>query len=145
MKFILASKSPRRKEILNKINLKFKIVPSTIDESKISTKMNPIDYCTKLAELKAKDISNQYHDCTVIGADTIVYHKNKIMGKPLNKKEAFTHLKSLSNSSHYVYTAVSLICKAENINEKIIDSTIVTFNKLYSEDINFYINNFRIM
>ena len=104
MKFILASKSPRRKEILNKINLKFKIIPSTIDESKISTKMNPIDYCTKLAELKAQDISSEYHDYTVIGADTIVVIKNTILNKPSNYNEAFQE-----QSNHIIRTHISVM------------------------------------
>ena len=116
MKFILASKSPRRKEILNKINFKFKIVPSTIDESQVSTKMNPIDYCTKLAELKAQDVSNQYHDYTVIGADTIVVIKNTILNKPNNYNEAFDMLKTLSNNTHEVITGVALKNRFLNIN-----------------------------
>ena len=128
------------------MNINFSIKNSTINEK--SFKINhqsPKEYCEILAYEKANNISKNYKNSLVIGADTIVYHKNKIIGKPLNKKEAFAHLKSLSNSSHYVYTAVSLICKVENINEKIIDRTIVTFNKLNSEDIKYYVNNYKPM
>ena len=60
MKFILASKSPRRKEILNKLNLKFRVIPSNVDESSIDTTINPIDYCMQLAELKSSNISLKY-------------------------------------------------------------------------------------
>ena len=142
MKFILASKSPRRKEILNKINFKFKIVPSTIDESQVSTKMNPIDYCTKLAELKAQDVSSQYHDYTVIGADTIVVIKNTILNKPNNYNEAFDMLKTLSNNTHEVITGVALKNRFLNINYRFHDITNVTFYKLSNNDISEYINNY---
>ena len=75
MKFILASQSPRRKEILKKINLNFKIINSNIDESivKLTT---PYEYPVKLAEIKADSISKQKPNYTVIGADTIVSIKN---------------------------------------------------------------------
>ena len=143
MEIILASKSPQRKKILELVNIKFTIKESNINEDCFKMNhQNPKKYCENLAYAKANKISKIHKNSLIIGSDTIVYHKNKIMGKPKNKQEAFSHLKSLSNSSHYVYTAVSLICKAENINEKIIDRTIVTFNKLNSEDIEFYINNY---
>ena len=140
---ILASKSPQRKKILDLMNISFTIKNSTINEK--SFKINhesPKEYCKILAYEKANNISNNDADSLVLGADTIVYHKNKIIGKPKNKKEAFSHLKRLSNSSLYVYTAVSMICKSKGINENIIDKTTVTFNKLNQQDIEFYINNY---
>ena len=143
MKIILASQSPQRKKILNLMNINFTIKNSTINEN--SFKINhqhPKEYCEILAYEKANNISKSHKNSLVIGADTIVYHKNKIIGKPKNKKEAFFHLQSLSNSSHYVYTAVAIICRCKNIHEKIIDETTVTFNKLNKEDIKFYINNY---
>ena len=57
MKFILASKSPRRKKILDKLNLKFRVIPSKVDESSVKTTINPVHYCMQLAELKATAIS----------------------------------------------------------------------------------------
>ena len=140
---ILASKSPQRKKILDLMNISFTIKNSTINEK--SFKINhgsPKEYCEILAYEKANNISKNHENSIVIGSDTIVYHKNKIMGKPKDKKEAFSHLKLLSNSSHYVYTAVSILCKAKGINENIIDKTTVTFNKLNQQDIEFYINNY---
>ena len=143
MTTILASKSPQRKKILDLMNISFTIKNSTINEKSFKINHgNPKEYCKILAYEKANNISNNDADSLVLGADTIVYHKNKIIGKPKNKKEAFSHLKSLSNSSHYVYTAVSMICKTKGINEKIIDKTTVTFNKLNQQDIEFYINNY---
>ena len=143
MTTILASKSPQRKKILDLMNISFRIKNPTINEK--SFKINhgsPKKYCEILAYEKANNISKNDIDSLVIGADTIIYHKNKIIGKPKSKKEAFSHLKRLSNSSHCVYTSVSIICKAKGINEKIIDETTVTFNKLNQEDIKFYIDNY---
>ena len=143
MKIILASKSPQRKKILNLMNISFTIKNSTINENSFKVShQKPEDYCKTLAYEKANNISSNHVNSLVIGADTIVYHKNKIIGKPKNKKEALSHLKRLSNSTHYVYTAVSAICKTKGINENIIDKTTVTFNKLRQEDIEFYINNY---
>ena len=145
MKFILASKSPRRKEILNKANLSFKIVPSMIDESKIDTSIRPVEYCMKLAELKAKDISSQYKDYTVIGADTIVVIKKTILNKPKNFKEAFSMLQNLSGNTHEVITGVSLQNTALNIQNTFYDKTNVTFYRLTKNEIKDYIEFYKPM
>ncbi len=143
MDIILASKSPQRKKILELINIDFKIEKSNINEKKFNINHhNPKKYCSNLAIEKAKKVSIANKNALIIGSDTIVYHKNKIIGKPKNKKEALSHLKLLSDSSHDVYTSVSLISKAKKINEIIIDRTIVTFKKLSLKEINFYINNY---
>ena len=95
MGIILASKSPQRKKILNLMNINFTIKESNINEDSFKKNhQNPKKYCENLAYEKANNISKDYKNSLVIGADTIVYHKNKIMGKPKNKQEAFSHLKS---------------------------------------------------
>ena len=142
MKFILASKSPRRKEILNKLNLKFRVIPSKLDESSIDTTINPIDYCMQLAELKAADISLQYSNDTIIGADTIVVIKNTILNKPKNFKEAFSMLKKLSGNTHQVMTGVSIQNKALRIKFTFYDKTDVTFYKLTDNEITKYIKKY---
>jgi len=140
---ILASKSPRRKEILEKNNLKFKIIESKYieEEATISQK----NYCIKMAYNKALDIAKIYNNSLVIGADTIVSFKNKILGKPKDLDEAYTYLKLLSNSTHYVYTGVSLILMSKKIELSFSEKTEVTFNKLNDIDINHYIDNFNPM
>ena len=96
MKLILASKSPQRKNILDLINLDFIIKDSNVDENNFNINhRNPNSYCKRLAYEKAKNISINYKKSLVIGADTIVYHNNKIIGKPENKKKAFSTLQSL--------------------------------------------------
>tara|TARA_B100000686_G_C16187630_1_gene664142 strand:- start:50 stop:622 length:573 start_codon:yes stop_codon:yes gene_type:complete len=145
MKFILASKSPRRKEILNKLNLKFRVIPSNVDESSIDTTINPIDYCMQLAELKSSNISLKYSNDTIIGADTIVVIKNKILNKPKNFSEAFNMLKKLSGNTHQVITGVSIQNKTLNIKLTFYDQTEVTFYKLTDIEITEYIKSYNPM
>ena len=141
MDIILASKSPRRKDILEKINLKFKIIESKYIETKKSTAQDK--YCIEMAYKKALDVAKNYNNSLVIGADTIVSYKNKILGKPKDLKEAYKYLKLLSNKSHYVYTGVSLLVVSKNINLSFYEKTKVSFLKLNDKDINYYIDNFK--
>ena len=141
MKIILASASPRRKNILKMINLKFKVLSSNFDERSISISNDPIDYCKELAIAKAKIISDKYPNSFIIGADTIVYCDKIIIGKPNSYSEAINHLKILSDKKHEVYTAVSLINKKNEIQKSFIDKTSVFFNKLSHSDIEYYVKN----
>ena len=144
MKFILASKSIRRKEILSKINLEFEVFNSRLIEKNIPNNYkNPSTYCKKLAIMKSKLIAKKFPDHYVIGADTIVVFKNKILSKPLNKREALNHLNLLSNNKHIVYTGVALINLSQNINKSFIEKTIVYFNKLNNNEINNYVTKFK--
>jgi len=144
MKFILASKSIRRKEILSKINLEFEVFNSRLIEKNITNNYkNPSNYCKKLAIMKSKLIAKKFPDHHVIGADTIVVFKNKILSKPLNKREALNHLNLLSNNKHIVYTGVALINLSQNINKSFIEKTIVYFNKLNNNEINNYVTKFK--
>jgi len=143
MKFILASKSPRRKEILKKINLKFKIIDAKIDESVIPQNNSPYEYSIRLAQLKAMDISKKNPNYTVIGADTIVSINHQILNKPQNFEEAKEMLNLLSNNTHQVITGVSLKNKSLDINENFYDVSFVSFYKLSDNEINYYINNYK--
>ncbi len=130
MNIILASNSPRRKELLTKAGLKFSVIPSTEDEN-IDKNLPPIKYAETLSYLKAKSVFEK-HKNIVIGADTIVVLDNKIIGKPKDEKDAYLILKSLSNNTHKVITAYTII--SEN---KVITShevTFVNFN-LLSDDL----------
>ncbi len=143
MKFILASKSPRRKEILKKMNLNFKVLNSKIDESIISKNIDPHKYSMKLAELKSEKISNNNPDKTVIAADTIVSIDNQILNKPRDINESKLMLDLLSNRTHKVITGVSLKNKFLNIDESFYDLTFVTFYKLSNHEINHYIDFYK--
>jgi len=142
MNIILASKSPRRKEILNDIFKDLKVIKPTYRE-KIKKNQSPEELCINMAKQKALSISKDYPDSYIIGADTIIYINNKILGKPKNKSEAKKYLELLSNKSHEVFTGVSLINKNKKINTEFFDKTIVYFNKIESKEISFYISRYR--
>ena len=144
MTIILASKSPRRKYLLEKSNLNFKILESDFCEKNNSTNLSrPSSYCRELARLKSLKIAKKFTNALVIGADTIVYKDGIIYNKPKNKKEAISHLKALSNDTHTVYTGVSLNIKSKKIKLSFYEKTYVTFYKLNDTDINFYINKYK--
>lgn len=136
MDIILASASPRRKEILENTNLKFRIIKSEIDE-KISDGESPQQVAMRLSFEKCMDIASRYKSSLVIGADTIVVLDDMILGKP--KDEAYYMLKKLSNTVHQVITGISLINLEGN--KKIIDYVVsnVKFKDLSEEDIKDYI------
>ena len=143
MDIILASKSPRRKTLLEKANINFKIFDSRIDEKKIKFNENPAYYCKKLAEKKCAFATKKFKKSLIIGADTIVYHNKMVFNKPKNKKEAIYHLNTLSGKTHTVYTGVCLIIKEKNIKINFYDKTYVEFHKINDYYINHYIDNYK--
>ncbi len=136
MKLILASNSPRRKEILKNNGFIFDVIPSNIEETPPKN-ASPEEYVKYLAKLKATDVYLK-HKNVVLGADTIVVLNNKILGKPKDKFDAYQTLKNLSNNTHAVYTGYCIISQ----NKKIVglEKTYVTFNNLSDELINDYIS-----
>ena len=141
MKFILASSSPRRRELLLRLQTPFDIILPDVDESIIPPEGSPETYCTALAELKANDISQHYPNNLVIGSDTIVVLDNNIMGKPEDKAMAQNMLKTLSGKTHHVYTGVCLKWADKNIHHLFAEITMVTFRELSEADINHYIES----
>lgn len=137
-KIVLASSSPRRREILERFNIDFEIIKSDIDE-KTSSDEDPIQVVMSLAFQKAEDITNKIDfDAIIIAADTVVY-MDRILGKPKNEKDAYRMLKSLSGKEHYVITGIAIV--DTNLGKKIIDYEItkVKFRELQPEKINRYI------
>jgi septum formation protein len=137
---ILASKSPRRRYLLEKAGIEFTVVPSEVDENSVALSA-PESYVKRLAEAKAMDISNRYPDCWIIGADTIVFIDSTIMGKPVSRDDARAMLNSLSAKTHQVHTGYCICHKATNnfISECI--TTDVSFKKLSPKEIDWYINS----
>ena len=135
---ILASKSPRRHELLSHIIKEFKIVSADINEE-FSPNLNINEIAQYIAEKKANFYLKQVKTNEIyITADTVVILKNKILGKPVDEKDAFNMLKSLSDKSHLVHTGVSII-----FNKKVhsfYDETKVTFYPLTDEEIKDYIS-----
>lgn len=114
MKLILASGSPRRKELLEQIGLEFEIITSNADENTDAVK--PDDLVCDLSRLKAMAVFEQMSkkqenkDYAVIGADTIVYFDSSVYGKPVDEHMAYDMIKSLSGNIHQVYTGVTVVC-----------------------------------
>ncbi len=134
MKIILASASPRRKELLEKAGLNISVKPSKITEGP-NTCTSVEHYCLSLALSKAENIASTQGNAIVIAADTIVVLNNKIFGKPKNIRDAQAILSALNGTKHFVFTAIAVINTKEN--RKIVDiekSTIFT-RKLSSPQI----------
>lgn len=139
MNIILASKSPRRREILENTKVRFSIKESQIDEI-IKANESPKETVMRLAYEKALDVANNNKESLVIGADTIVVIDDQILGKPKNEDEAYNMIKLLSGKTHYVITGFALINLS--LNKKVIDCEVsqVTFKELSDECIKDYIN-----
>ena len=138
MNIILASRSPRRKEILSRLNIPFRVIPSEIIEPKYNRSKTPNQYCEDLSKLKARTIKESFKKDLIIGADTIVVLNNKVLGKPKGKEDAYNSLNKLSGKSHRVITGVTILYK--DIEYTFNDTTIVTFYDLERKEINKYIN-----
>lgn len=138
MNIILASASPRRKEILENTNIKFDIISSSIEELVLDGE-SPCQMVMRLAFEKGIDIASKYKSNLVISADTIVVLDDNVLGKPKDEEEARQMISNLSGRTHQVITGISLI-NLEN-NKKIIDYVVsnVKFKKLSKDDINDYI------
>jgi septum formation protein len=137
---ILASKSPRRRRLLEKTGLKFKIIPSRVDESSVPLS-DPDLYVKSLAEAKAKDISGRYPDHWVVGADTIVYVDHTILGKPASGDEARVMLKRLRAKTHQVHTGYCICHKAQRRYISDCVTTDVSFRDLSAREIDWYIDS----
>lgn len=141
MRVVLASASPRRKELLGLLGWDFEIKVSDVEE--IVTSSEPSKVVEELSLQKAKDIfAKEEGDVLVIGADTVVAHKNKILGKPRDDEDATAMLTALSGDTHEVYTGVTL-CKRVQGKEKVVtfhECTRVTFYELTDEDIRWYLS-----
>ncbi len=138
-KLILASSSPRRREILERYNVDFQIIKSHIDE-RISYNDDPFQVVMSLAFQKAEDISKGLDfDAIVLAADTIVY-LDKVIGKPKDETDAYRILESLSGKEHSVITGIAII--DTSLGKKIVDyeTTKVKFRELQPEKIKNYLN-----
>jgi septum formation protein len=137
-RLILASKSPRRSDLLEQAGLTFSVIPSDFDESTVAMS-DPDSYVIALAESKALDISEKHPASWVIGADTIVLIDRKILGKPGSQEEARDMLQRLSGKTHQVLTGYCICCKMKNRFFSETVKTDVRFKKLSDAEIEWYI------
>jgi septum formation protein len=133
---ILASQSPRRKELLQQIQLSFSVMSSNVDET-VAPHLKPHEVVMELAMKKANEISKKHPDSYVLGSDTVVAHGDSILGKPQSEEEAKEMLTMLSGETHSVYTGVAIL---NGENQTIFyEKTDVTFWELTSTEIDGYI------
>ena len=116
MKIILASKSGVRKQILDKYKIDNEVMVSNVDEDEIKGSLlaegaDPLIISKNLAEIKSIKVSNKNPDCLVLGADSVVSLNNELINKPKSREEAFSILKKLNNSIHYL---ISSVCISKN-------------------------------
>jgi septum formation protein len=140
-KIILASKSPRRRELLEGLGIKFELRTKDTDES-FSDSLNPEEVAGFLSEKKAKAFSGELkRGELVIASDTIVVLDREILGKPLDHNEAIQMLQKLSGKMHQVYTAYTLMDEYKI--QTITDMTKVFFKDLSNEEIEYYITHYQ--
>lgn len=137
---ILASKSPRRKEILRSLGIEFSVQTKDVDES-FSPDLNPEEIAVSIAEKKALAFSAELTDELLISADTIVCLDNEILGKPKDEAHAYQTLMKLSGKMHRVITAFSFY--QESNLESYFDVTKVYFKELSTQEIKHYITRYQ--
>ncbi|MBE5936581.1 MAG: septum formation protein Maf [Lachnospiraceae bacterium] len=145
IKYILASASPRRREILANAGISFDIIVSDCEE--VISKTIPEEMVKELAEIKCKDVCkkiskelvSQYDDVIVIGADTMVFFDNYHMGKPKDEEDAFCMIKKIQNNTHNVITGVCITSLATGRINSFSETTTVHVREMSDDVIREYI------
>lgn len=142
-RIILASQSPRRKELLSSVGLEFEVIVSDADESVVSKEHIPVNvYVQELALIKAAAVAKQLlkdKNAVIISADTIVTHDGCVLGKPKDEEDAFKMLKSLSGKTHEVYTGYCVMRIKDGYTVCNSVKTSVTFKNIDDDKIRRYI------
>ena len=137
---ILASASPRRKELLKKIGLRFKVEPSNYEED-IPSGLEPHELAQKISLEKAKVVAVKHQNVIVIAADTFIVFGGRILGKPRTEKEAREMLEAISGESHSVITGFSIIDTGKNKTLSKSVETKIYIRKLTSAEIDAYVKS----
>ncbi|MFN4234255.1 MAG: Maf-like protein [Bacteroidia bacterium] len=140
-RLILASKSPRRQQLLNGLGFEFEIVTREVDES-FPPHLKAQEIPLYLSKIKAEAFNDLLDNNTVvITADTVVWINDKVLNKPENEEEAYNMLKLLSGNMHEVFTGVTISSKFKH--QSFYSKTNVYFKKLSDEEIWYYIKNYK--
>ncbi|HHX09801.1 MAG TPA: septum formation inhibitor Maf [Firmicutes bacterium] len=140
MRLVLASRSPRRKALLETIGIQPLVVPSKFDESCFDPKaMSSEDLAMALARGKAAAVAREYPEDVVVGADTIVVLGDSVLGKPESPKEAAKMLERLSGRTHQVYTGIALYEPGSRKMFSDVDCTLVTMRQMEPSEIEWYV------
>lgn len=138
MKLILASESPRRRDILQKAGFTFELRSVSVDELKYAE--DPAVLPLENARLKARAAAELFPDDLVLGADTVVVHNNRILGKPADEQMAEEMLFSLSGTTHEVITGIALLSVSGNVRLAWSETTSVTFKPFSRETVREYMS-----
>ncbi|MCC6241492.1 MAG: septum formation inhibitor Maf [Gemmatimonadaceae bacterium] len=136
VRVILASQSPRRRELLTLVGIPHDVQPADIDET-VWPGEAPVPHCHRLAATKAQGVAAAVPDALVIGSDTIVVIDNEILGKPANAEDAVAMLTRLSGRTHVVHTAVAVVFAG--MAQTAVESVTVRFRTLSSAQIRAYV------
>ena len=139
MKLILASNSRTRKEILDKVGLKYEVCPSNIEEHSIET--NPKEYVMDLSRQKGLAIASNVSEGVILSADSIIYIDDKKLEKPKTKESAKEMLKLLSGRVNYAVTGVTIVDKYQDKTITFNEVTEVYFDVMSDEEMDWYIEN----
>ena len=144
MNLVLASQSPRRKELLSILGISFEVIPASIDETPLPEETAE-DFVARAAREKGTEVASRVSHSVVLSADTVVTIDGEILGKPTNEDHAVRMLKKLSGREHSVYTAVTVINQeTEEILEG-LERTRVWFAELTEEDIQDYLRRENVL
>ena len=136
---ILASSSPRRKELLSLLGLPFEIISPAINEE-ILGKEAPANHVRRLALEKAESVASHYPDSLVIGSDTAIELDGQILGKPVDLENAHHMLNGLRGRCHLVHTGLALIAKAKKLRETCVETVKVWVKDFSDADLQTYLN-----
>ena len=139
MKLILASNSRTRKEILDKVGLRYEVIPSNIEEH--SDKVEPKEYVMDLSKQKALAVAKNLKEGVILSADSIIFIDGKKLEKPKSKEQAKFMLRKLSGRVNYAVTGVTIIDLYQDKTTTINEVTEVYFDELTDEEIEWYIDN----
>jgi len=135
---ILASSSPRRRQLLSVLGIEFEVIPSQADETYLPGE-TPREHVLRLSCAKAREIGNRFPDRWIIGADTIVFIDETILGKPRDESQAHAMLQRLSGREHSVMTGFCLFHGAEQKSINEVVESFVTVKVLSEEEMSWYI------
>lgn len=135
---ILASSSPNRRDLLDRLKIAFECISPDIDESRLKGE-TPIEMAKRLSHEKALKIAEQYPDAVVIGSDQLAVLGDEIIQKPLTLENGIKQWQKMSGKTIQFYTGVSILCLSKNIHLSDLDTTTVTFRKVTESEIKAYL------
>jgi septum formation protein len=139
LKWILASSSPRRREILSSLGLRFRVDPSSRSEPDLLPGEEPRAYAVRAARVKSGEVGKKHRSGLVIGADTVVVRSDRVMGKPTSGEEARKMLRILSAGWHDVITGISLLDCGSGRSHSASELSRVHFRRISGAEIDWYL------